>query len=259
MQYGTAQHNYVISVKNNIQRRKHIISEFGKQNIPFEFFDAITPDLMEEKAKEFGLDIFNSPLTKGEIACALSHIALWRLAQAKSLDYIVIFEDDIYLGKNAQNLLNVNYLPKNVDVLKIEKFSHRVNMSIFPSLIYMGRRFYRLKSKHVGLAGYIVSKKGIDYILDKLRDYHLLMPIDDFIFEILLDNEDYHVLQMNPAICIQDFVLNKNVSFISALKYERDIRCLNVVKKEKLTFFKKIIRELKRPFLQLKYKKIYFK
>lgn len=93
--------NYVISLKNNSQRRNHMMSEFAKQHIPFVFFDAITPNLIERKAKEFGIDITTSPLTKGEIACALSHIALWRLAQEQGLDYIAIFEGDIYLGENA--------------------------------------------------------------------------------------------------------------------------------------------------------------
>lgn len=58
-------HNYVISLTSAIERRKHIESEFGKQDIPFEFFDAITPDFIDEKAKEFGIDISNATLTKG--------------------------------------------------------------------------------------------------------------------------------------------------------------------------------------------------
>ncbi|HDL5436071.1 TPA: glycosyltransferase family 25 protein, partial [Mannheimia haemolytica] len=61
--------NYVISLTSAQERRKHIEAEFGKQNIPFQFFDAITPDLIKEKAKAFNIDISNTNLTKGEIAC----------------------------------------------------------------------------------------------------------------------------------------------------------------------------------------------
>lgn len=32
-------------------RREHIEQEFGKQNIPFAFFDAVTPDRIDEVAK----------------------------------------------------------------------------------------------------------------------------------------------------------------------------------------------------------------
>ena len=34
--------NYVISLSSASQRREHIIKEFGKHHIPFEFYDAIT-------------------------------------------------------------------------------------------------------------------------------------------------------------------------------------------------------------------------
>ncbi|WP_265410673.1 glycosyltransferase [Actinobacillus pleuropneumoniae] len=118
-------------------------------------------------------------------------------------------------------MLQPYYLPKDMDILKLEQHFYRADMSIFPRLTYLGRKFYKLKSK--------------------------------------LKNEDYLVLQMNPAVCIQDFILNKDTNFNSALKGERDIRCTKKIGKQKLTPLKKLIKELKRPFLQFKRKKIYFK
>lgn len=35
--------NYIISLPTAIQRREHIKQEFGKQDIPFEFYDALMP------------------------------------------------------------------------------------------------------------------------------------------------------------------------------------------------------------------------
>ncbi|HHV6305291.1 TPA: glycosyltransferase family 25 protein, partial [Haemophilus influenzae] len=99
--HNAAQHNYVISLTTEQKRRKHITDEFGKQNIPFEFFDAITPDIIEETAKKFNITLDRSPkakLSDGEIGCALSHIVLWDLALENNLNYINIFEDDIHLG-----------------------------------------------------------------------------------------------------------------------------------------------------------------
>ncbi|WP_261786244.1 glycosyltransferase family 25 protein [[Haemophilus] ducreyi] len=125
------QHNYVISLKTADARRQHIIQEFAKHNIPFQFFDAITLDLIEQKAKEFNCDISNSSLTKNEIACALSHIALWRLAKEKQLDYICIFEDDIHLGHNASAFLDSHYIDTNVHLVKLEKHFKRVKTSFF--------------------------------------------------------------------------------------------------------------------------------
>ena len=47
------QHNYVISLTRETKRRKHIEQEFGRQNILFSFFDAVTPDRIEDVAKKF--------------------------------------------------------------------------------------------------------------------------------------------------------------------------------------------------------------
>ena len=117
------QHNYVISLTRETKRRKHIEQEFGWQNILFSFFDAVTPDRIEDVAKKFNIILDRSSEAKlwdGEIGCALSHISLWNLAVEKNLDYINIFEDDIYLGENAKELLEVDYLPDDIDVLKLE-------------------------------------------------------------------------------------------------------------------------------------------
>ena len=55
-----------------------------------------------------------------EIACALSHIVLWNFVLENNLDYINIFEDDIYLGENAKELLKIDYIPEDTDILKLE-------------------------------------------------------------------------------------------------------------------------------------------
>jgi len=94
-------------------KRRIIEQEFCRQNIPFSFFDAVTPDHIEDVAKKFNITLdrsTNAKLFDGEIGCALSHIALWELVVENDLDYINIFEDDIHLGENAKELLEVDYL-----------------------------------------------------------------------------------------------------------------------------------------------------
>lgn len=121
--HNITQRNYVISLTNAQERRAHITQEFGKQDISFSFFDAITPDLIEETAKKFNITFDRSSkatLCDGEIACALSHIVLWNFVLENNLDYINIFEDDIYLGENAKELLNVDYIDSDTDILKLE-------------------------------------------------------------------------------------------------------------------------------------------
>ena len=258
------QHNYVISLTTATDRREHITKEFGKQNIIFEFFDAITPNNLELKAKELGIDISNSPLTKGEIACALSHIALYSLAKEKELDYICIFEDDIYLGENANLLLNNNYIDDNVDIVKIEKNFDTVILSVFSIKEYLGRKFYKLTKSNSGTGGYIVTKKGIDFLVKNIKEIKDI-EIDNLLFKQLLLKKEYTVWQMQPAVCIQDCLLNPQTSSFGVMGGEggeRDQR-RDKKNKKKLPLIIRLVKEVKRPFAKLNKKfwgkKAYFK
>lgn len=67
--------NYVISLTTASDRRKHIQNEFDKQNISFEFFDAITPNQIDEYCIKFDLTINKTnKLSDAEKACLLSHV-----------------------------------------------------------------------------------------------------------------------------------------------------------------------------------------
>ena len=107
------QHNYVISLTRETKRRKHIEQEFWSAKYPFFiFWCSDTRSYWGIVAKKFNIILDRSSEAKlwdGEIGCALSHISLWNLAVEKNLDYINIFEDDIYLGENAKELLEVDY------------------------------------------------------------------------------------------------------------------------------------------------------
>ena len=59
-------------------------------------------------------------MSDGEVGCALSHIVLWNLALENNLNYINIFEDDIHLGENAKELLEIDYISDDIHVLKLE-------------------------------------------------------------------------------------------------------------------------------------------
>ena len=244
------QHNYVISLLTAKERRNHIIQEFGKQNIPFEFFDAITPDLIEKKAKEFDVDISNSPLTKGEIACALSHIALWHLVKENRLDYICIFEDDIYLGDNVISFLTNTYIPQNTHIVKFEKFLDKVQLSKQPITALGERKIYQLKGKNPCTAGYLLTNLGAKFLLDKFKFYNFSVPFDDFIFKELIKDNNYIALQIVPAFIIQNHL------FESTLDKERNQR---KDEKKNKSIFNLISKEIERFIAKRNRAKIEFK
>ncbi|HHF3568727.1 TPA: glycosyltransferase family 25 protein [Haemophilus influenzae] len=221
-QYSTVQHNYVISLTTEQKRRKHITEEFGKQNIPFAFFDAITPEIIEETAKKFNITLDRSPkakLSDEEIGCALSHIVLWDVALENNLNYINIFEDDIHLGENAKELLEIDYISDDIHVLKLE-----ANGKMFfkqPQSVKCDRNIYPMTVKQSGCAGYTVTAKGAKYLLELVKNKPLDVAVDSLVFEDFLHFKDYKIVQLSPGICVQDFVLHPENPFESSLKEGR--------------------------------------
>ena len=119
--------NFVISLQSAKERREHINNEFDKHNVNFDFFDALTPDSAKDYAKSLGLNIDDASLTPRELACMMSHVAIWKKAIDENIHYITIFEDDIYLGEDAESLLNSSeWIKPDWNIIKIEAFSKKV-------------------------------------------------------------------------------------------------------------------------------------
>ncbi|WIV88543.1 glycosyltransferase family 25 protein [Proteus appendicitidis] len=236
--------NFIISLKdNNEDRRTHISNQFNSKNIPFLFFDAINKSNLDISER---LNIsFNNPnLTAGEKGCFLSHIFLWKKIIDENIDVAGIFEDDIYLGKNSEELLrNYSWVDENIDIIKIEKSNDKIKTSIRPIKKVSDIQIVRLKSRHLGTAGYIITNKGAHFLFDKISQNPINNPIDHEIFNDLLINNEYIVGQTMPCLCIQDFVLNKNDNnFPSILEDSRIHRVIH----NKTGSNNKTIRELSR-------------
>ncbi|OOF57590.1 glycosyltransferase family 25 protein [Rodentibacter myodis] len=255
--HRTAQHNYVISLTTAVERRKHIEEQFGKQNIPFAFFDAITPDQIEDVAKKFNITLDRSDKAKlwdGEIACALSHIVLWDFLLEQNLDYLNIFEDDIHLGENVKALLEIDYLPNGTDILKLEANGKIIFKN--PKEVKCNRSIYPITFKQSGTAGYTITRKGANYLLNKVKNKPMELAIDSLIFEELLNEKEYKILQLSPAICVQDFVLHPDKPFESSLQKGRDRVYEN---QTKTSILEKIKNELIRVKRKLLMKPVTFK
>lgn len=247
--------NFVISLsENNDKRRAHIINEFSQKKVPFEFFDAITPRDNEFLLQKYGLDKIDTELSSVEISCFLSHYQLWQHMLEEELPFIGVFEDDIYLGEDADLFLNnTDWLSPDIHVLKLEKgWQKEVRTSFFAKKTINKRFIFQLSSPHYGTAGYILSNMGARYLIEQYRNIKELKPIDVFMFRILLDDSNYKVDQLSPAICIQDFLINKDAeNFHSLIEGARQDKNKGTVIKEKKALLFKVRREIFRPILQI--------
>lgn len=247
--------NFVISLAvNNDKRRNHIENEFSKQNVYFEFFDAITPIESAHVISTNKLDV-SQILTKGEIACFLSHYVLWTKVINESIKFAAIFEDDIFLGNNSIDFLGSDrWIDPNIDLIKLEKgWQKKICTSLFTTKNIGDRRLYKLMSDHYGTAGYIISNKGARFLIEKYSIINIYKPVDVVIFGNLLSEKTFNVQQLSPAICIQDYVLNSDFkNFHSDLHEDRAQKQIsNSPQKLQRSIPYKIKRELLRPFLRV--------
>lgn len=244
--------NYVISLKNAEQRRTHITKEFGKQNIAFEFFDAITPDQVANLAQRFDIHLQDGVLTQGELACMFSHLCLWQQLIESDEEFIAVFEDDVYLGENAAQFLDSSdWVPKACQLLKIEHFLDE--MALGASIgTHHGRQIKPLKEFNWGTAGYILHRSMAQKLFDVLRQHFHQhnVPIDHLMFLHAILDYRLPVYQLTPALCVQSDRPNQAGELVSMLESERKANKKTSVKQPK-SIAQKLIRELKRPFVQL--------
>lgn len=247
--------NYVISLTTAQERRTHIMQEFGKQGIEFEFFDAITPEQINGLSQKFNLYINNSALTKGELGCLFSHLSLWQKMIDENINYIAIFEDDVHLGENIPQFLNSHdWIKSEYKLIKLEKFYDTLILGQKHQV--MDRKICKLKQSNLGTAGYIIQKDMAKALLEYTKNTFekQTIPIDHIMFDVFLSNPEHAVYQLEPALCIQSDRLDKNSALKSRLESEREKLRQNLeANKIKPTFLQKLAREIKRVFRNIHY------
>ena len=243
--------NFVISIPTADKRRNHIIQQFGQKKIPFEFFDAFTPsERLNDHLQRYLPNVAATPrLTMGEKGCLMSHFMLWKKCVDDGLDYITLFEDDILLGENVEQFLaedewlKVRFNFQEIFVLRLETFLMPVKIEKQQGILpFQQREIDILKSKHFGTAGYVISHGAAKYLIEVFEKFSSeeIKPIDEIMFNQLIDISGYQVYQLNPAICVQELQLNQENSVLeSGLQKERK---KNTVSHTKKTLKQRLIR-----------------
>lgn len=241
----------IISLTTALERRKHIHNEFEKQGISFSFFDALTPNVAVPLAEKMKLNIHCDRIAKGELACFMSHVSLWKKMVDENIPYMAIFEDDIFLGEKASDFLNSSdWIDGRWGIIKLEAFSKKVITVKKIKKLANSRVLYSLKSAHVGAAGYILSLSAAKYLINLLQKIEIIEPLDHILFDPKYHLEPVELIQMMPALCIQGYLYKLNdPTFGSSLEGQRVNR--RILESKQRSFLSKILRELKRIYNQL--------
>jgi glycosyl transferase family 25 len=138
---------FIINLKNEFYRRKHIKNELKKLNLKFEFF--LAKKGIELSKKEIALyskkEAFkneNRDLSLDEISCALSHIKIYKKIIKFKYKTSLIIEDDIIINSNLLNIFNnLSKFPKNWGLINFCTDAKQKNTGITIFKEYQATKF----------------------------------------------------------------------------------------------------------------------
>lgn len=235
---------YVINLDRSPDRIERLDKIFKNLNLSFIRVPAIDGLKLEEKfiSEVRKKQLWPDPLTRGEIACFLSHkAALTKVANGQDR-FAAIFEDDVTLSDDAHYFLkNDEWIPQNAEIVKIETHGKKVWMGEGIDL-KNGYCIAPLKSRHIMAAGYIISKEAAKKLCSMMGT--ITFPFDHFLFNPKCHVfEQFIMWQLDPAIVRQ-------AGLKSTL--ENDRTKIDKDKKQKRAISKTILREIKRMVVRAK-------
>ncbi|HEV2695504.1 MAG TPA: glycosyltransferase family 25 protein [Verrucomicrobiae bacterium] len=204
-------------------------------------------------------------LSRYQIGCILSHRAAYESFLKSADRYCCVLEDDVYLSPDFSKFINDDkWIPSGCDLVKIETTRQQVRF-IGRRIGCQGRQAVRLHSLHFGTAGYIISRRGAEILLEMTTQPDRAM--DRIVFGRAVRRRLQPVYQLIPALCIQGTQRGDGMIFP---EMESSIRDSNAVPRlpanptpasspnppkivrVKKSLMEKVRREVSRPFHQLR-------
>ncbi|WP_174801803.1 glycosyltransferase family 25 protein [Martelella limonii] len=199
---------YIINLPKHTERRKHLAERFAAAGLEPIWVEAVDGHAIadEEIAARAAYPRAGSyALSRTQYGCYLSHLKCWQAFLATDQSHAAIFEDDIHLGEGFGSFLHEaqRHFPADGDLVKLETCLQLVRMPARPISKISDRDLYRLASRHLGAAAYIVSRKGARKLEENSDKFS--MGVDAILFNPRpLLKHPMVAYQVDPAICIQD-------------------------------------------------------
>ncbi|MCO6393064.1 glycosyl transferase [Aliihoeflea aestuarii] len=195
----------VINLDRAPERLTHMRGEFERIGADFTRLAATDGRLLETTDSVNALE--GRLLSKGEIACFMSHRRCWQQLVESGESHAVVLEDDVFLGQGAEwFLISADWFPGSAGLVKLETYMSPTTITARPVAEFDGRGVHRLSGKHLGTGGYALDRETARTLLDLSADID--RQVDDFLFDP--DGEAFRaarVHQLVPAICIQGLKL----------------------------------------------------
>lgn len=199
----------VINLDRAPERLMHMRSEFERIGADFTRLAATDGRLLDAADSLNALE--DRLLSKGEIACFMSHRRCWQQLADSGESHAVVLEDDVFLGQGAERFLTTaDWFPAGAGLVKLETYMSPTTITAKPAALVEGHGVHRLLGKHLGTGGYVLDQQTAQMLLDLSATID--RQVDDFLFDP--HGEAFgaaRVHQLVPAVCIQGLKLKGKI------------------------------------------------
>lgn len=203
-------------------------SQLDRLGYAWERFPALGPTHVEGMTQALQLPLLRGACTTPEKGVALSHYTVWKKMLDEGIDHALVLEDDVHFCHDARIFLESIKAEiergLQFDIIKIETFLAGIFVDREGIDLAEQAELHRLRSNHGGAAAYIISQDGCRKMIERFATAD--RAVDLVMFDGDLD--EMCVLQLQPALCIQDFLRKEGktgiVSTVGLARSEKDSR-----------------------------------
>jgi len=176
---------FAVVLERDSARRRHIVQALAREQVAAEIFPAVdglalTPAALAElRHRGYLAAGLESERSRGQIACALSHVRLLERAVERGYRRTLVLEDDAELAPGFRRQLaeRLREAPPDFDLLYLYNSGH-------PSSVLReveGWSHLRRPVYPLGTVGYVVSRRGAEAVLRLVKPIYF--TIDDMLAE----------------------------------------------------------------------------
>ncbi|MCO6387616.1 glycosyltransferase family 25 protein [Aliihoeflea sp. 40Bstr573] len=197
----------VINLDRAPERLAHMEREFGRIGVAFTRVAATDGQAGDIIA---GVDALEGRhLSRGEIACFMSHRRCWQALVESGESHGLVLEDDIFLGEGAAPFLrNADWFPREAGLVKLETYLAPTFIRKAQVATVHGRAVHLLTGRHLGAGAYALDAATARMLVELSATID--RQVDDFLFDP--EGEPFaraRAHQLVPAVAIQGLKLRK--------------------------------------------------
>lgn len=230
---------YLINLNKDHERLNFFTTNFKRLGIEFERIAAVDGRTFSEQ--DFQAFLKDRPRSnnktwmRGQMGCFLSHEAAWNKIAQSNERFSAVFEDDVHISDDLKSILiDDNWIPDDVDIIRLETSTNRVQLSLRPILTHAKRKMYGVKSTTWCTGGYLINRRAARQLIELPPQHHHPSDVILFNFEDSTIAKKLNILQCFPAVCTQDKHLSSgNLQFSSNVELDESASPLSLAMKIK--------------------------